>query len=167
MAEMASLRARLLARERPRAEFRLRITDPATADRALREASTAWRLAVYRDGDDSDAARDAKAKADEAQAEVDACYETLQLTALPPADMEALITAHPPTAEQREAGQTPWNTETFRPALLAACVEGDMTEADWADFITKGPVSLGEVAALWAAALGVNDRTPDASVPKG
>lgn len=159
-----SLKERLRARARPQATFALRMADTSDATRELEEATREWRLAQLRDDDGSHRKEiaAAKKKVDAAEKTLADCYEQLTLVALPPAEMEALIAAHP-----AKDGDAPWNEATFRPAVLAACVEGDMTEADWAEFLAAGPVSLGEVRALWAAVMSVNDRSPDITIPKG
>jgi hypothetical protein len=152
-----SLRERLRAKSLPTAEFRLRVTDDGDAQAKLVEAQYALRLAENRD----EGVAKAKTAVTKAQAKLDEHYEVLILQALPPAELEALIAAHP--AEKKDDA---WNEPTFRPALLAACVEGDMTEQDWTEFCSTGGASLGEVKDLYLAALRVNERGPDPSVGK-
>jgi hypothetical protein len=142
------LRDRLRERSRPSAVFVLRVEDD-TAARA--ELATA----LAEDGDVT-----------AAQAAVDSCHERLTITALPPADMEALIAAHPPTAEQ-ETTNSAWNPVTFIPALFAASIGGDVSEEDWAEYTTKGPMTSGEVRALVDVCLDVNYRAPNPSPGKG
>ena len=103
-----------------------------------------------------------------ARAEVDGCYEQIVLRAMPPADYERLIAAHPPTDEQRGKGEI-WDPDSFRPALLAACADGDMTEQDWVAFLAEH-VSAAERQGLYVAALAVNEQervAESVSVPKG
>lgn len=154
-----SLKARLSQRELPTAEFPLRISDDSEARGELTAAQYELRLAEGRE-ESAAKIKAAKAKVDKAQKKLDAHYETLKLHAIPSVEMEALITKHPPKRDSEDS----WNVETFRPALIAACVEGDMTEQDWAEFLAKAP--LGEVRELFTAALRVNDRSPDPSVGK-
>lgn len=97
--------------------------------------------------------------------------EEITLRGLVPDVYEALVEAHPPTAEQRERGAM-WDHRTFRAALLAACVftpdgEEPLTEADWADLATSGAIAAGELLQLFNAAVYVNDRSPLARVGKG
>src|SRR5690606_29530626 len=118
--------------------------------------------------------RRAQRQLEAAQAEVDSCYETIVLRALPTSGavtIEKLKAAHPPTPEQlervkaeresaRQRGEEPppwpeWNEDTFPAALLAACAESDMTEDDWREFLANN-VSAGEASGLWMAALAVN-----------
>lgn len=107
---------------------------------------------------------DQRAAVDTARAAVQACYEQIQLTALPPTEYEALRALHPGPAGERESVAT----ETFRPALLAACAAGDMTEQDWAAFFADN-VSAGEGQELYVAALMVNESPSalDVSLGKG
>lgn len=157
-----SLRERLRAKSRPQATFRLRIDDDAEPQAELQKAVQALRIASLR-GEPTD---EPQADVDAAQAAVDEHYEILTLTALAPEDMEALIALHPPTKEQRK-DEASWNVDTFRPALLEACVEGDMTEDDWREFVTKGNASTGEITRLWEAVVVVNFRGSDGQVGKG
>lgn len=154
-----SLKARLSKRELPTAEYPLRISDDSEARGELVAAQYELRMAEARE--DAAKIKAAKAKVAKAQKKVDAHYETLKLRALPSEDMEALIAKHPAKKDSDDA----WNVETFRPALIAACVEGDMTEQDWAEFLS-GRNNLGEVRELFSAVLRVNDRSPDPSVGK-
>lgn len=162
----ASLRARLAERARPHLVYPLPVDDLAEAQQHLGAAQREWRQVVLR-GDDPTAAQ---AELDEAQAELDGCYAQIRLTALRPEDYEALIAAHPPTAEQ--ATRKPpeiWNPDTFRPALLAACADGDMTADDWAEFLAER-CSQGERQGLYVAALAVNEQERIAEplvLPKG
>ena len=145
-----ALRERLANRKRPTATFALRIED----DTAARVA-----LVAAQDSKDPEAIT-------AAQAAVDACYEVLHLTALSPADWEELVAQHPPTEQQKKADK--WcNMDTFVPALLAACVAGEESEDEWADYLTKGSLTFGEAAALTTAVFQLNQRIPDSWYPKG
>lgn len=144
-----SLRERLAARARPTASFHLRVDDDTSAQADLVAAQAVG----------------LPERITAAQAAVEACYERLELSALPPADMEALLEAHPPTPDQ--PGNTMFNQATFVPALIAACVDSDMGEDDWAEFVAKGPITRGEVLALFNACWDLNHRTPDINLKKG
>lgn len=147
-----SLRQRLAQRQRPSVTFRLRIEDDTSAQAELAAAQASG------DADRITSAQDT----------VNACYEPLIITALPPAEWEALIEQHPPTEEQKKQGNSWFNPVTFYPALLAACVDGDETEDEWMEYTTKGPLSLGEANALIDAVTSVNQRGPEPWVtPKG
>jgi hypothetical protein len=163
-----SLKDRLAKRQRAQATYRLQITDPSDAQAKVQAAERAARRAT---GDKAKAA-DKKVKA--ARRALDACYESIVLTALPADDYEALVEAHPPEAKEvaeAQAKKEPppvWNTSTFRPALLAECVEDDMTADDWRDALNN--MSAGERQELFVEAVRVNEqsRTVDPMVlPKG
>lgn len=146
-----SLRDRLAKGTRPRTTYPLRVEDN-TAARAELAAATA-------SGDDDRVtlARDA----------LDACYEQVGIVALAPAEMEDLLELHPPPEEQRKKGAI-FNRVTFVPALLAACVESDVTEDDWREYTTTtGPLTPGEVTDLFNTVWDLNYRGPDPWVGKG
>lgn len=143
------LKDRLSARRRPTATYSLRIDDDTTARAELGAARAA--------GDET--------RIVAAQQAIEACYEQVTLTALPPADLETLIAEHPAPEELR--GKSVFNPATFIPALLAACVDSDVTEADWAEYITAGAMTFGEVTDLYNTVWELNYRVPDPSVPKG
>lgn len=83
---------------------------------------------------------------------------------------DGLVRAHPPTEAQRVEGWG-WDSATFRPALLAACVvtpdgEEPLTEKEWADLLPRMPA--GQRDRLYMAALDVNDHGwPDVDLGKG
>lgn len=102
-----------------------------------------------------------------AEGALGACYEPVTLVALHPTQLETLIGKHPPTDEQRAKNGSLFNPETFVPALLAASIESDMTEDDWAEYTTTGAMTTGEVNALFNAAWELNYRVPDVNIKKG
>jgi hypothetical protein len=143
------LKDRLADRPRPSTTYSLRIDDdeiPRAELIAARAACDESRIVA-------------------AQEAVEACYEQVTITALPPVDMEALLAEHP--APENANVQKIFNPATFVPALLAACVESDVTEEDWAVYVTTGAMTIGEVGALFDAVWSLNYRAPDPSVPKG
>jgi hypothetical protein len=142
------LKDRLSSRQRPTATYSLRIDDDTVARAELGAARAA--------GDE--------ARIIAAQEVVEACYEQVTLTALPPAELEALIAAHPPPKESQ--GQKAWNPVTFIPALLAASVDSDVTEDDWAEYHHSGAMTTGEIADLFNAVWELNYRAPDPNVKK-
>ncbi|MEU8264482.1 hypothetical protein AB0C02_28150 [Micromonospora sp. NPDC048999] len=181
-----SQRDRLLGRSRPSLPYPL-LVDPDGAARArerLERAQVVARQARLT-GRDQDAAEAELVAAGE---ELAGCYETIVLRALPmrgEVTVEKLIAAHPPTQKQmaqaktdrdeaQQRGEKPpdwpsWDDDTYRPALLAATAESDMTADDWTDMLAER-MSTGEVAGLWAACLAINSsaRATDAVVlPKG
>jgi hypothetical protein len=142
------LKDRLAGRQRPAATHALRIEDDTVARVELVAARAA----------------EDESRVVAAQEAIEACYEQVTITALPPADMEALLAEHPPPEGSK--GQKIFNPATFVPALLAACVESDVAEEDWAVYVTTGAMTIGEVSALFDAVWSLNYRAPDPSVPK-
>lgn len=166
-----SLKKKLTDRAMPSVVQTIQLADATDAAAALQAATVTHRRAVIKD--EPAELKRARAALKRAQKAYDACFAEVVLRAIPPRDYEALICDHPPTEEQM-AGTTPddapqWNRETFRPALIAACAEGDMTATDWAEFLAAR-ASRGEGDALFVAALAVNEnqRLPEAAMlPKG
>jgi hypothetical protein len=162
--------------------------DQAGAEAArveLARVQAETRPALVREAEGTPKHRQATRRRTDAEAAVDACYETLTLRALPPARWEELSAAHPPTAAQMDRckaereqaakrGEEPldwpsYDDATFWPAALAECVDGDMTGDDWTAFLAEH-VSRGEVRGLKLAVLQVNtaERVADPLVlPKG
>lgn len=162
------LRDQFKARQLPRATVRLRMDFSPESDAAVAELATAEaELASAKARGFADlAALERRVAA--AQVAADGFHADIVVAALPPAEMDDLVAAHPATAEQLEkTPQAVWNPDTFAPALLAGCVDSDMTETDWAELTTKGPVTTGEVRWLFQAALDVNDRSPEERTGKG
>lgn len=116
---------------------------------------------------DKDVKATAAALAAAEQAAADASV-VLHFQALPRAEYEALMLAHPPTAEQEEKKQT-YNVDTFMPALIAATVVDaesrlpllDVTDvegliADW---------NQAEVAHVWNTAVAVCTQVRNPTLP--
>ena len=125
------------------------------ASRALHDAEAR--------GADLTAARE---RLEAAQAAMSPYVEVLQAVPLPPAEYEALVSAHP------SADSATWDPETFVPALLAACLLQDgepvMTASDWAAWAkTPGAATSGELVALFNTCVTINDRSPSVHVGKG
>lgn len=159
-----SLRERLLNRPRPSDAYPIRIDDDTQAREALEEAQSILRLLQIQ-GDVADVESVARAHAAVAEAEGDlkACYEPVILRALRPDDWEALIALHSP----REGTEDDvWNAATFPRACLLACIESDLTEEELGQLWTE-VLSKAEQVRLCNAAIRVNVRVPDASLPKG
>jgi hypothetical protein len=143
-----SIRERLAARTRPRATFMLRVDD----DTMVRAELTA----AHATGDSERIAT--------STASLEACYEALIITALPPRDLERLLADHPPA----DAGSNvQFDAQTFIPAVLAACIDGDETADDWAEYIKAGSLTTGELNALFSAVWELNYRIPDTNIKKG
>lgn len=168
-----SLKADLSERKRPSMPYSVQLTDPAEATAAVHRAERMARQAEIK----GDAAEVKKRKAalTRARKQLQQCFKVFEIAALEPDEYEDLIAEHPPTREQIEkAGNDPsempeWNADTFYPALLAACVDDDMTAEDWAAFLKKR-LSRGERRQLEYALVAINEnvRLPEAMVlPKG
>jgi len=167
-----SQRERLLGRRIPPERVTIRVDFSDAADVAYAEYESALRdlqLAESRNAD----LTDARARLAESSAALAEFQEVLVVSPIPPADYEALIGEHPPT-EQQQALNYRWDPDGFIPALLAACIgqelppEDRMSEKDWLDWTTTAAVgAAGEVMALFAACLRVNDRSLDVHVGKG
>ena len=159
-----SQRERLLGKRRLSVQYPVKVEDTTVAEKELEEARTALRQALIAADSEAEATVvNARRRRDKALAAVEACYETLTISALRPADLEALLAEHPATDE--DGPDALWHVDTFRPALLAACVESDMTADDWAAFCEDN-LSRGERDDLWLTVLAVNQRVPDSAIPK-
>lgn len=163
---MSAFRARLKAKKHRTTTYDMVIVDDqvageaetnlAGAERDLRRAKVS--------GDEAEIAA-AEEALEQAKAAVRACYDTLLFRALPSHEFEALISAHEPTKEQQKDGAQ-WNTDTFPPALLAACaVDSDMSEQEWAEELS--PWSVADRNAVFSAALSANVTARSLTLPKG
>lgn len=167
-----SQRERLLGRRVPPTPVAIRVDFSSEADVAFAAHERALqdlRTAEFRGGD----LDEARARVAETKAALAPHQEVLHVAPIAPSEYDALIGEHPPTKEQREQGAT-WNTETFLPALLAACIGQDlppterMSEKDWIDWTTTASAGVsGELVVLYQTCLRVNDRSPDVHVGKG
>lgn len=160
----AGRRERLLARRLPSTVYQLAVEDDTEAVAELGAAKDALDTAKFRSDDDAEqAVVDAEKRLAKARRAVEACYEPVTLTALPPAEFEALIAKPEHTARDGKTEQ--WNAETFPKACFLACVEvGDLTANEWEAFV-DGSLSKAERDALFLAAVGVNARWPSGSIP--
>lgn len=177
-APQQSQRERLLGRRRPSTTYRLLVDvdNIGSAREALNKVERAGRQTMLREQPSSAKHKRAEKQIADAQAAVDACYETIRLTALPMSGdvtWEALVAAHPPTAEQRgrakqerqkahERGEDmpawpTWDDDEFFPAALEACCDNGMTADDWRAFIAEH-VNGGELVGLQLALIEVNTR---------
>lgn len=146
------LRERLNQRGRAETTFDLRIDDTTDARAELAEAYAGL------DGDDPGTQQ----RLDTARRAVADCYETLRIVAVEPKKWDEMVAAHP---SESDAAQP--DLGTFGPALLAASVDSDITEQEWADYTTAGTLTSGEVEALYGVVIGLNRRVPDGRVPLG
>lgn len=168
-----SLKEDLSERQLPSVPYSVQKHDPSKAEEALAQAERMLRQAEVKG--DKDEIRRRKTAVTRARNQVKACFTIFELRAIEPDDYEDLICEHPPTPEQiAKAGQDPsqrpeWNDATFYPALLARCVDDDMTAEDWAAFLKKR-LSRGERRQFEYTLVAINEnvRLPEAMVlPKG
>lgn len=168
-----SLKADLAKRKRPSMPYSVQLTDPAEATAALQKAERMVRQAEIKD--DKAGLKKCRSAVTRAKQKLADCFKVFEIVALEPDEYEDLIDEHPPTPGQIEkAGKDPsempeWNADTFYPALLAACVDDDMTAEDWAEFL-KRQMSRGERRQLQYALIAVNEnrRMPESMMlPKG
>jgi hypothetical protein len=156
-----SQRDRLLRRRIPALQVPIRVDFSAESYEAFRshdEAVQDLRSATFRP-----AALDAaRGRVSSTRAALKQFQEILQVSPLPTPVYEALVQAHAPT--DGDPPGSSWHTDTFVPALLAACVgqdlpEGErMSEQDWAAWIsTAGAGVLGDLNPLFRACLQVNN----------
>lgn len=162
-----SLRERARGKQRGSLRYRLAVEDPWPAERVLADAEADLEVARG-ESEEPDPQKVALAEkaVEQAKAARDACYEVITLRAMQPTKYEKLMAAHPPTEEQKARNPDAiYNAETLAAPILAASVEGDMTEADWQEFLDNS--SLGEANSLIQACVIVNIRAPDPNVGKG
>jgi hypothetical protein len=158
-----SLRERLLNRPRPSGEFPLRVEDDTAARDELERARRLLTLLLVQGGAEEAALEQARADVREAEGKLRACFAFVTLRALPAADFEALVAAHKPRPETKDQM---FNLDTFPRACFLACVEGDLTPQEWEHLWETG-MSNAEQVEAGNAAIRVNIRTPDESLPKG
>jgi hypothetical protein len=131
--------------------------------RALSDARWALEEARTRNALDTVAER---AKISRLETELDSLRVIeFTLTAIPPDEWEDLVAAHPPTPENLAIGHQ-WNTDTFRPALLAVSVAGGEAP-DWTRLAKEGLITAGELASIFDAAVMLNIRGLSVAVGKG
>lgn len=161
-----SERERLLGRQLPPTPFRLQIDYTPAADAAAAELEAARRAMELAKGQGADLTP-YTARLDAAETAYESHCMVLQVRVIPADQYEQLELDHPPNVGQAERGFQ-WNLDTFAPALLEACVDGDMTAEDWAQLRkVGGRVARGEINSLINLCLAVNDRSPDPYLGKG
>jgi hypothetical protein len=162
-----SLREKLRAKPPRTVVHPMVLGDTAEAEAALRVARVARIIAQSEEqkGAKKRSPKLAAALAAEeaAAAELGKLAEPVTVRAMPPADWEALVAAHPPQPKT----DSQWDEATFMPAAVAGSVDSDMTEEDWAEFFASDRCSVGERDALWILVLALNLRAPELSqLPK-
>jgi hypothetical protein len=161
-----SERERLLGRQLPATPFRLQVDHTPAANTAAGELDAA-RRAVQLAKDHGDDMLSATTRLDAAVDAYEPYCLVLYVRVIPADLYEQIELEHPPSPDQAARGYQ-WDPATFAPALLEACVDGDMTADDWAEMRrVGGRVATGEINALINLCLAVNDRTPDPYLGKG
>jgi hypothetical protein len=158
-----SLRERLLNRPRPSGQFPLRVDDDTAARDELERARRLLTMLLLQGGAAEPALQQARADVKAAEDKLQACFEFVTLRALLAADFEALVAAHPPRPDTRD---DMYNLDTFPKACFLACVEGELSQEEWERLWEIG-LSNAEQIVAGNAAIRVNIRTPDESLPKG
>jgi hypothetical protein len=156
------------------------VVDPDAA-RAVRDAELKLevaeaRLRVAPDDDAQAAAWAAKADLDSlrAQAAADDAVVAVRFRSIGHHGYDALVRAHPPTADQvaeakAAGGELTFNADTFPPALVAAALEEPkLTLAEVTELWESPDWNQAELASLFTAAVEVNSSrlTLDLSGPK-
>ncbi|WP_433520147.1 hypothetical protein ACQP2T_63445 (plasmid) [Nonomuraea sp. CA-143628] len=154
---------RLLNRPRLFAEHPIRIVDDTEARQEVEQARFALALLQTQGEVRVGAMQTAKGALTRAKKKLRACYEWIPLRAMEADLFEALIGEHKP---RPDTSDEIWNNETFPRACLLATDESGRSEADW-EHIFKSVLSGPEQVQLCNAAIRVNARTPDESLPKG
>jgi hypothetical protein len=159
-----SLRDRLRGRARPSLVYELPVGDVVAATRTLRQAEEAHRIVQLRSDEDAEeAVAAARAALEQAQAQLAACYERIELVALPPADFEALVALHPARPDSEDVS---WNADSFPKACFLACAPQELSAAEWDEVLAEN-LSLAERGELYMVAVAVNVRLVNAALPKG
>lgn len=160
----AGRRERLLARRRPTTVYQLAVEDDKAAIAEVTAAKDDLNTARFRSDDAAEqAVADAEERLAAARAALEACYEPVTLTALPPAEFEALIAK--PEYVARDGKDERWNVDAFPRACFLACVDtSDLSAEEWTEFV-DGSLSQGEREAIFLAAVSVNARWPSGAVP--
>lgn len=159
-----TLRERLLNRPRPSGTCPVRLDDDTEARKDVEQARILLNiLEMQGDAADGTATRKARNRLKKAEEDLRACYELVTLRALAADDWEALVDAHKP---RPGTDDRLWNGETFPKAAFLACVESDLTEQEW-EHVWTAVLSSAERIELSNAAIRVNVRVPDSSLPKG
>lgn len=155
---------RLLKRGLPKHVHHLRAASPeetAASLEAVREAKEHLELASIRMDGGADAARQAaEAELVAAREQLASCYEPVTIRALKPTEYEALAAKY---KDENDAAGI--DQDSLGRAAFLAGVEGDLTEEDWLTVLDQ--CSQGERGTLFIAALVLNARTTDGSIPKG
>ncbi|WP_017585480.1 hypothetical protein [Nocardiopsis ganjiahuensis] len=165
---MAGLKDRLLSRERPVATYPCRVASVEDTRAAEQGLAAARKAAMAVKDDDKQGAAKAKKLLDAAEKKRDACYEQITLRALPPGAFEDLGDAYPEAEADDSDEVRRQRDEEYLHAVFLASVEGDLTTAEWTEFVQQN-LSTGERNDLFNLAIAINGRVRalDPATPKG
>lgn len=154
---------RLDSRDRPAATYKLVIDHQQAelAERKLREARAALQMAVIT-GEPADRVGELREAEAAAAAELEACCEPIEFTAMEADAFEELLGQHPPREGTKDEA---WDVTTFPKACFLACAPGPWTAKKWEEW-AKTKINEGERIKLYNTAINANIRVLDPSVPK-
>lgn len=156
------LRERLRNRPRPTTRCLVAVEDTDAAEQELAEATAALQLQLFAGAaEESEAVTAARQRVEDARAALNACFETIVFTAMPPEDFETLLDAHPPRPDTDEE----WNDATFPLACFLACAPDVFTAEEWQEWLRVN-VNDGERIRLTSTAIRANTRVLDTNIPK-
>jgi hypothetical protein len=140
-------------------------------------AERTYQLAQITAKGDEGAIKRAEQKLKQAQAKYAKSSVTITFRGLTEEERDALIAAHPPTADQEakekkedvpEEQRSLVNRATFTPAALAICaLDSDMTERDWTEELASDRWTAGENKALFDAVVTATNAQPAPGLGKG
>lgn len=163
----ASGQSRLLRRKLPEVVHHLRAVEPeeeAAARKAVADARERREDATFRVDEGAEADRTAAdAELDQARAALAACYEPVVIRALPPEEFEQVAADHPARPDKDEA----YNLDTLCPELFYRGVRdtSELTREQWETEVVP-QLGRGEWMGLTVAAMAINGRMSDGSIPK-
>lgn len=156
---------RLLRRKLPTVVHHLRAAEPAeeqAARTAVAEARERLQRTLFRVDDDAAAAiAEVEGALEAARSVLAACYEPVTIQALPPEEFEEVAADHPARPDEDEA----FNLDTLCPELFYLGVQGKLTREQWENEIVP-QLGRGEWMGLQSAAMNINGRLSDGSIPK-
>lgn len=162
--------ARLKSRKLPVTVYHLRAAEPEeemAAQAAVETARERLEVASMRADEGAEAAiTKAQAELDQANAALAACYEAVTIQAQPPDEFERLLNLPEHKPRKGNDKDSQWNSDTFPRAVFLIGVQGELTAEEWTEEVLP-QCSQAERVALFLAALNINARWSDGTVPKG
>ena len=148
---------RLDGKKRTVVPYKVRVDDTTAALAATQEAGNALLLAL---GTEREA--EAREALTVAQAELEACFATIPLTAMDPDQFEALVADHPPREGTKDEA---WDADTLPRATFFACVPAGRPTEWWEAWLKK-TCSNAEQVNMFNAAVIANVRMVSPHLPK-